>query len=270
MVTLNLSKPMLDARCTASRDDVMCLIPSSLSNTFSENSPTRMAQSIMELSRSPLPSPYISVCISTVSSTLDLALNRPFTITVIMTLRHTHPITFHKHTTPFFNRLLYNPGLTFTNVRTGESISRVVMHVLYLRSEEDMLPTEKNRPSWVTLSPGVPHTLEATLRPRLTAPPIPLTRGMTIAEITEIQSRQTKTMKWPNVANFEDEQTYEIGVTTGVGVKEWFPESFDRILGMRELGMTPDVRKEAIGFEVVQSARFTLKRPDKDGSLNCL
>jgi hypothetical protein len=42
----------------------------------------------------------------------------------------------------------------------------------------------------------------------------------------------------------------------------------EEILKLRREGGRLDVREEAIGYEVEETTRFEVKRPDRDGSLN--
>lgn len=76
------------------------------------------------------------------------------------------------------------------------------------------------------------------------------------------------TSKWPKVAGFKDGQIYEIGVSKEAGVQEWIKGSIEEILEMRKSNLTPNVEKQAIGFEVRETKNFEVKRPDPDGSLN--
>lgn len=82
--------------------------------------------------------------------------------------------------------------------------------------------------------------------------------------------KQPEGMKWPGVSGFLDGEVFEIGVSDGAGPKEWLVGSLESILKGKEKGVVPKFEKGAggIGMEVRQMARFRIKRPDEDGSLN--
>lgn len=67
---------------------------------------------------------------------------------------------------------------------------------------------------------------------------------------------------------FEDGQTYEVGICEGIMISSWLHGSFDEILETSKAGTTPELFKEHIPYRVSQSAKFAVKRPDVDGSLN--
>jgi hypothetical protein len=210
----------------------------------------------------------ISVRISTSSPTLDLSLSSPFTITLELKLCATNPITFRKGFAPLFTSYFYNGGLTFTNTRTGESVPRPTIYVDYIPSKANEPPTEENRSNWATLFPDTPYILEATLRPTITTAPIAAWTGITVEEMKEIQARQPLRTKWRHVGGFEDGATYEVGVCEGVAISSWLCGGFDEILEMSKAGTVPEVLREDVHYEVSQSARFVVRRPDADGSLN--
>ncbi len=212
--------------------------------------------------------PSISIHISTSSSTLDLSLDIPFTITIKTTPNTVYPVTFQKRHVPLLTNPLCTPGLTFKNTRTGEYAPRPDMHVCYLPANDNGLPTERYRKKWMTLYPDHSNVVEATLRPRLTIDPPSPTLGMTAAAFMELQSQQTPVRKWGLVRGLEDGQTYEIGISEGMGAKEWLKGDLEEILNVVKAGTIPELSREMIGFEVVQGARFTMNRPDADGSLN--
>ncbi|KAH7337909.1 hypothetical protein BKA66DRAFT_577433 [Pyrenochaeta sp. MPI-SDFR-AT-0127] len=196
----------------------------------------------MDLVQSTVPQ-LISICISTSAHTLDLSLDTPFTITLNLTLQSTTPITFNKRSSSLFDKTLSRQGLTFTNISTGKLVPRAKIYVSYLSS--DGLPREEDKEEWVTLFPDQDYVLETTFKPL-----------------------DGDTSKWPKVAGFKDGQIYEIGVSEEAGVRTWIEGGLEDILEMRKSNLIPNVRKQAIGFEVRETKIFEVKRPDLDGSLN--
>jgi hypothetical protein len=210
----------------------------------------------------------ISVRLSTSSPTLDLSLSSPFTITLELTLRAAHPITFRKQLAPLFAGRFYKGGLTFTNTRTGQSVPRSTINVCYIPSKINEPPTQENRSNWATLFPDTPYILEATFQPTTTKAPIAGWAGMTVEDMKAIQAQQPLLTKWHHVSGFEDEQAYEVGVCEGAALESWLRGSLDEILELGKAGEVPELSKEPVPYEVSQSAEFAVKRPDADGSLN--
>jgi hypothetical protein len=177
---------------------------------------------------------------------LNLALCDPFTINVETTLNAEHAITFKKLHTTLFHWIKHEGGLTFTNIRTGDQVPRKVVAVQSLSTSDKRLPMEADKDDWVTLYPGHAHILQATFAPE-----------------TEMSEK-----KWFDVGGFEDGETYEIGVCKGAAVDEWAPGSLDSILEIQKAGKSElELCTEIIPFEIVQSARFVVKRPDKHANL---
>lgn len=86
-------------------------------------------------------------------------------MSVILTLHHDQPITFRRRYTPFFQYPLDDPGLVFTNVRTGEKQIGMRVSTHYMSTNDDGLPKEANKEGWVTLVPEQPYTLDASIEP---------------------------------------------------------------------------------------------------------
>jgi hypothetical protein len=210
----------------------------------------------------------ISVRISTSLPTLDLSLSSPFTITLELILCATYPITFRKQFAPLFMSRFYKGGLTFTNTRTGESVPRPTIHVCYIPSKANEPPTEENRSNRATFFPDLPYIIEATIKPTITTAPIAAWKGITVEEMKAIQAQQLLLTKWRHVGGFEDGQTYEVGICEGIALSSWLHGSFDEILEMSKAGMAPELPREPIPYKVSQSAKFFVKRPDADESLN--
>ena len=142
------------------------------------------------------------------------------------------------------------------------------MHVHYVPTKDDGLPTEAHKAAWMTLYPGQPYVVEATFRPVITTGPLYPTPGKTADEMKQRQSQQPRVRKWRHVRGLQDGQTYEIGISGEVGVKEWIAGDIEGLLEETKNGATVELRREMVPFEVVQGAEFTVKRPDEDGSLN--
>jgi hypothetical protein len=197
----------------------------------------------------------ISVRATTTSSILDLAQQTPFTISLTLTLDHTHPITFDPRSKTLFNgNILYDEGLTFTNTATGGDVT---------------MPSEQAKSNFVTLHPGKEHMLHATLRPVLSHGMFS-TQGLTAHEIVQKQSEQRKTWKWPNVSGMQDGEMYQVKVSNGAGVRSWIQGSVEALVEARRAGLRPEMRRQIVPFLMVESARFEMRRPDMDGSLDWL
>jgi hypothetical protein len=210
--------------------------------------------------------PSISARVSTSASILDLSLDIPFTITVIVVLDSIEPITIHKPSTPLFRRLLYNDGLTFTNTKTGERTKRPKMACSWEHGVElPRLPSDKDKDRWLTLVPEQPHQLQITLKPQLAGQPIPST---TIEEMKRIQAQQIKTRQWPLVRSLEDGQTYKLGISEATEVQEWLKGSLGDILKMGKAEATRTVQVGTIRFKLEETTSFEMKRPDNDGSMD--
>lgn len=120
----------------------------------------------------------------------------------------------------------------------------------------------------MTLFPDQPHIIEATFKPTLAPPPIAPTPGMTAAEFYQLQSQQTPITTRNHVKPFKDGETYEIGITHTTAVGEWVQGSLDDILDATQAGMLLETLTDKITFTVIQSAVFSVARPDSDGSLS--
>ncbi|KAF2828016.1 hypothetical protein CC86DRAFT_203190 [Ophiobolus disseminans] len=214
------------------------------------------------LSQSPVEAPSISICISIPISTFDLALMTPFAINVVLTLHHHHPITFRARDTRFFTNPLGKPGLEFTNIRTGETQVGMEVTMCFIgASETDILPSEENKSGWITLFQGQPYSVDASIEP------IGKGRMRTLAEQRSGSEERPTSLKWPMVHRLLDGDVFEIRVNDKAGVKSWIEGPLEEILARDE---TPVLREEVIGFDVKETARFDVKRPDPDGSLNWL
>jgi hypothetical protein len=217
----------------------------------------------IDSSQSPSMLPSISICISTPSPKFDLSLDTPFTITVTLTLHHHQSITFQPRDAPFFISPLGDPGLVFTNISTGEKDIGSKSYAHYLSSGDGGLPTEANRESWLTLLPGQPHTLDASIKPMGGK-----FRFRTIAEMESGSEVEFTTLKWPMVHRLLDGEMFDISVSEEARIRRWFVGELEEILNSRRSNMMPTVRNEVIEYELKETTKFKVKRPDRDGSLN--
>jgi hypothetical protein len=218
---------------------------------------------------------HLSIAVRTTTSSpvFDLTQPTPFTISLSLTLNHTHPITFDLRSTTLFNgNLLGADGLTFTNTTTGELVGRNSRIVCYMGSsssddDDNTMPSEQTKNNFVTLYPGKEHVLNATLEPILSHDSFS-TQGLTVQEIFQKQAKQPKKWKWYNVGGMQGGEAYEVGIKADAGVTSWMRGSVKSLVEVRRAGLRPEVRRELVPFMVVESARFEMKRPDTDGSLN--
>jgi hypothetical protein len=222
-----------------------------------------MVTPTMTSTQTPPNIPSITICISTQTSTFDLCPDKPFVITVTLTLRYHRPITFRARDTEFFQRPLYSPGLEFVNIRTGETQVGMTINVCYIGANDSEIPDESNRQEWITLHPGQPYTLDASIEPMSGKG-----RWRTFAEMESGSNEKFTSMKWPNVHLLLDGEMYKIQVNEKACVKWWVEGHLEEILQMVKDGRTPALLEEAIHFDVKETAEFRVKRPDLDGSLN--
>jgi hypothetical protein len=221
----------------------------------------------------PAPQPQLSIAvrITTSSPILDLSQQTPFTISLALSLNHTRPITFNPRYSPLFNgNLLYHDGLRFTNTATGAVVRRNTRNVCDMGSssdDDDTMPSEQTKNNFVTLHPGKDHVLHATVQPILTNSMFN-TQGLTAQEIASKQAELPKTWKWPNVGGLQDGGVYQVDVSEGAAVRRWMQGSVEALVEVRRAGTRPVVRGEEVPFVMVESARFEVRRPDGDGSLD--
>jgi hypothetical protein len=133
--------------------------------------------------------------------------------------------------------------------------------------DEDIMPSEHTKNSFVTLYPGKEHVLHAKLQPILTYGMFS-TRGLTSQEIAQKQAEQPKTWKWHDVGGMQDGEVYQVEVSKEVGVRSWMQGSVEALVEMKRAGLMPEFRRQVVPFVMVESAQFEMKRPDTDGSLN--
>lgn len=207
--------------------------------------------------------PSISICTSTHTPTFDLSLNKPFQISVTLTLRYHCSITFRKRDTQFFKHPLGSPGLEFVNIRTGETQAGMRVQSCYIGSNDSELPSEANRQDWITLHPGQPYALDAGIKPIGGEG-----RMRTIAEMESGSDEKFATLKWPMVHRLLDGEVYGIKASDKARVERWIEGDLGEILERPTDGRTPTLLDEVIEFDVKRMTKFKVKRSDRDGSLN--
>jgi hypothetical protein len=220
----------------------------------------------MDVPQNTLEPPIILCSISTSAATLNLALNQSIKITTTVTLHYAQPITLRREN-PIFSARLRTPGLSFTNVESGNQVPRIRRNCVFRVGTSHLdPPSEENKNMWITLHPDQPVVLENTLAPELTrdACPIMPTSPKMIAKL----GIQVKTMQWHDISGFENGERYEIGIEDGLNIKEWLPGDLEDILERKSSGADLVVRREAVNIEVRETAIFEMKRQDQDGYLN--
>ena len=90
----------------------------------------------------------------------------------------------------------------------------------------------------------------------------------TIAELESGSHERVATLKWPLVHKLLDGEVYEISVSDEARIGRRMVGDLREILDSRMSNLTPTVKDEVIEFEVKETTRFEVKRPDRDGSLN--
>lgn len=90
----------------------------------------------------------------------------------------------------------------------------------------------------------------------------------TLAELKSGPNEMFVALKWPIVHRLLDGEVYEIKVSDEARVKMWIEGDLGDILEFSTEGRPPILLDEEIKFEVKDTTRFEVKRPDRDGSLN--
>jgi hypothetical protein len=70
------------------------------------------------------------------------------------------------------------------------------------------------------------------------------------------------------VHGLRDGAVYEIKVSDEARVKRWIEGDLGEILGRSTGGWTPVLLEEVVEFQVKETTRFEVRRPDRDGNLN--
>jgi hypothetical protein len=187
-------------------------------------------------------------------------MNTPFVITVVLTLRHISPITFKKGNARFFVNPLQKPGLEFINIRTGET--QAGMPVLCMLNFNDRdLPVEEYKDAWLTLLPGQPNTLDASIKQCGGEGG----RIKTIAKQESGLKGRPTSLKWPMVHRLRDGETFEIRLNDDARIKSWIEGTLEDILRDSTEGKIPMVI--LIGCENVKYTTEFPQCPKADASL---
>jgi hypothetical protein len=213
--------------------------------------------------------PLIAAKIAVPTPTLNLASARPFTIKITFQLIHDCPITFENTSANLFDGLaLREPGLTFTNTRTGQQVPR--NHIYICRMGDTGPCLEKDPQCFTTLSPQSPYSIEATLEPidDLVSEP-------QFETALSDMSRDPKThqLTWRHVHGLENGEEYRLGISDDAKVSDWMRGTRQSILSQRWwrwlLGIfnsqPQDTSNAPIKFLVIETAQFDVIRTPKDG-----
>jgi len=166
----------------------------------------------------------------------------------------------------FDGKILYQGGLTFTNIATAKQVPRNAINICYMDDTGQGLAWA-TRHEYITLYPGKEHIIERSINPMHN-------RRKTADEanpekiISDDSDAPTANIKWYGVGGFEDGQTYRIGISEDATISEWLQGSIWEILGWQILGWKAKPRSEKISYIVRDSCAFLLRRPDTDGSLD--
>lgn len=212
----------------------------------------------------------IEAHISTPSPVLDLGSTEPFEIVIELFLKHHSPISFSTDQSNIFNvNILHDGGLTFTDVSTGEQISRNTRFLCggwcdgILSAETEM--------KFKTLYPEQPYVREASFGRikwksfgSLTLPTM-----ATIEQYQERVARLPDVWKWQGTGQLKDGRTYEIEIGTDATIHKWLEGAKEDLLA-KPVSQRDEaaMRTEAVTFQVITPARFLVRRPDTDGSLD--
>jgi hypothetical protein len=194
--------------------------------------------------------PSIAVQITASSTIFDLYQTEPLTIRLNLTLRHTRPITFLKRYTGLFDgKILHEGGLTFTNTTTGQQAPRNRIDLCYMGARDGISWAARN--DYVTLYPGRDHVIEHAIHPM---------NGPSMRASTAHRSKYMPLLALAGLVGFEDKQTYNIGINDVAVVNEWIESTIWEMLGWQMLGWKPERKREKIGYTVVTTASFAVRR----------
>jgi hypothetical protein len=194
--------------------------------------------------------PTIDVSIAASPAVFDIDGFSHLKIRLSLTLRHDRPITLHKRNTSLFDRkIIHDPGLTFTDIETGQQVPRNTIDICYFDNEGEI--SWATRRGYVTLYPGREHIVEKGFAPW----------GATEGEK---KSSAASHLRWIRFAGFKDGQTYRIGISDEAVVGQWLQGTIWEILGWQMLGWVPTTEHANIPYMVVDSSVFTIKRADAD------
>ncbi|KAH9227059.1 hypothetical protein K456DRAFT_1730345 [Colletotrichum gloeosporioides 23] len=210
--------------------------------------------------------PHISVRITASSNQLNMTDGIPLTFFIELTLHHSQPITFESRGGGIFHgsTVFRDTGLTFRDTSSGQLVPRSWICILY--ESDDGKITEKNKGGWITLYPGKPHVLELKLEgvlgPQMWPPP------QWTGETEEECRNRPHIVTWPNVSQFKDGKTYEVGISDGARIGCYWNGTKHEFLSGRKKQSDATSRSGPIEYKIEETVSFTVSRPDADGSLN--
>ncbi|KAF5234783.1 hypothetical protein FANTH_11972 [Fusarium anthophilum] len=212
--------------------------------------------------------PSIEAHISTSSPVFDLESEHDHTITIDLFLQHNRPITFPTQNLRLFDSPMNKGGLTFTDTETGTEARR--NRIFMCGPDHEGSLQENNKGYFLTLHPGQKHTIQASIsRMESGVGSIQLPRGNTATGYREANEAQPKVWKWWKAGNLDNGKTYRIGIDQESNVRKWFEGSTEELLRKTLADRIDDkMNKEPIMINVTQPGEFTMKRPDRDGSLD--
>ncbi|KAF5673947.1 hypothetical protein FDENT_10162 [Fusarium denticulatum] len=212
--------------------------------------------------------PFIEAHISTSSSVFDLEADHDHMITIDLFLHHSRAITFPTENLRLFNSPMNRGGLMFTDTETDTEARRNRIFMCGPNHEGSL--REDNEECFLTLHPGQKYTIQASIsRMENGVGRIQLPPGSTAKEYREANEAQPKAWKWWKAGNLDNGKAYRIGIDQESTIMKWFEGSMEELLRKPLAERTDDkMHKEPIMINVTQSAEFTMKRSDTDGSLD--
>ena len=213
--------------------------------------------------------PTINAKITTSSPVLDLYSIEPFEITIDLFLDHSCPITFATSTSNLFNgKALFAGGLAFTDVSTGQHISRETIDVCGWIN--DAVLTQESESRFITLRPDHKHTITARIervKSRLNTSPQPV--FTTADEYRAWIESLPIVWKWDHSYNLEDGRSYEIDVDEDASIGKWWNGAKENLL-KKSISCRDETAaiEDKIRIQADKRACFLVRRPDTDDSLD--
>jgi hypothetical protein len=193
--------------------------------------------------------PAIDVAVAASPAVFDIDGPTDLNIHLSLTLNHDRPITLSRvYASLFDGKILHHPGLTFTNVETGQCVPRNRLDICYFASTRLSWTTRR---SYVTLYPGKQHVIHTSFAPRRAG-----RRDGKHPAAWFVESLRFD--------GFKDGQTYHIGISEEALVRNWFKGTFWEMLAWQTLGWAPRTMCTNIRYKVVESSAFTIKRPEEE------
>lgn len=212
----------------------------------------------------------IEAHMSTPSPILDLESTEPFEIVIELVLKHHSPISFPIAQSTLFNgNELHDGGLTFTDVSTGELTGRNTRDLCGLCCPSILSAETEMR--FETIYPKQPYVIKTSFE-RIKWKAFGSWTQPTMETAKQHQERMARlpdVWKWQGTGQLKDGGTYEIGIGTDATIHKWLEGAKEDLLA-KPVSQRDEaaMRTEAVTFQVVTPARFLVRRPDADGSLD--